>query len=888
MKKFFTNLKVAMTLLLLCGVCNVWGADSITFNDGAGWSSNAGSQTYSDPNSGITIATSNGVYNGNYRAYKNATFTVSSSNGNITKIEVTCTAKGTAQYGPGCFALSSEGGTYEYGDNTGTWEGSSNSVVLTAESNQVRMTSITVTYTGGEDQPKLQSIYIAGTATNLSYSVGDEFNPAGLKVMGKYDKGNDKEITTGITWSFNPETLDENTKSVKVIANAQDKTSEPYSVNVTVTAALPKITITADKIAEFASSYKDYTWTDNNVSGKLFAYKSSNLMQFNSTPYVYNTVAVPGFIKSIKIVKGGGTDRTWSVYCSKTALTSPTGGTQIGSSQTVGTSGYTWEVDTEEKYSYFYITKGSNATQISEIVITYEVDNTPVISADIDEFEFDLKELSGTTTDSKTINATGKNLTAAISATMKSGSDAIFSVAPVGTPNTTVGEFTVSYSTTEAGEYSGTVVLSSGETTLEIPVSVSIVAHIPVLQSISISGEPTKKEYIVGDAFEPAGLVITGTYDVGDPQIITDGIEWIVDPEIFETVGTVSVDVLASVGSFMSDVYTVENITIKEAPKVITEWNKLFDKEYTGSISGFKANEVDWNGTTVFDVSVNVKNGTSTNAYLKDDEIRMYNGYTMTLTAPDGKVFTKIETKKGGKTFNSSDINANVGNVSVKNSAITWVGTTDELILTASNTVTITEMTFTLYDDDATQDVEISDAGWATACVPFNATVTGAEAYYVTVEGDKLTKTKANVILAGAGVLLKGVEGKATTATFTLSTGAADTKANMMKGSLEGEKFEEGGYTYYILANDTKDGIGFYYQGVDGDGTSAECAAGKAVLAVPTGSSAKSFFSLFDDATGIKEINNAEKQDAQYNLNGVRVNGNYKGIVIINGKKVVK
>ena len=59
---------------------------------------------------------------------------------------------------------------------------------------------------------------------------------------------------------------------------------------------------------------------------------------------------------------------------------------------------------------------------------------------------------------------------------MKSGSAAVFSVTPVGTPTAAAGEFTVSYSTTEAGEYAGTVVLSSGETSIEIPVSASVVA----------------------------------------------------------------------------------------------------------------------------------------------------------------------------------------------------------------------------------------------------------------------------------------------------------------------------------------------------------------------------------------------------------------------------
>ena len=77
----------------------------------------------------------------------------------------------------------------------------------------------------------LRSIYIAGTATCLEYSEGEEFDPAGLKVMGKYDTGDDTEITKGITWSFDPETLALGTTSVEVTANVYDLTSPVFTVS---------------------------------------------------------------------------------------------------------------------------------------------------------------------------------------------------------------------------------------------------------------------------------------------------------------------------------------------------------------------------------------------------------------------------------------------------------------------------------------------------------------------------------------------------------------------------------------------------------------------------------------------------------------------------------
>lgn len=89
-----------------------------------------------------------------------------------------------------------------------------------------------------------------------------------------------------------------------------------------------------------------------------------------------------------------------------------------------------------------------------------------------------------------------------------------------------------------------------------------------VLKSIAVSGTPTKKTYFDGEAFDPTGLVVTGTYDDGTQKEITDGIVWAKDPEILK-LGTVSVDVMASVGSITSDIYTVKDITVKEKVTLI-------------------------------------------------------------------------------------------------------------------------------------------------------------------------------------------------------------------------------------------------------------------------------------------------------------------------------
>ena len=107
-----------------------------------GMNSTAGAQSYSG--NGLTIAVSNGVCGDQCRVYKSATITFTAAN--IKSIVLTCTANGTAQYGPGCFA-DLAGYTFEASGKTGTWTGDAASVTLTASTNQVRITQIVITYT---------------------------------------------------------------------------------------------------------------------------------------------------------------------------------------------------------------------------------------------------------------------------------------------------------------------------------------------------------------------------------------------------------------------------------------------------------------------------------------------------------------------------------------------------------------------------------------------------------------------------------------------------------------------------------------------------------------------------------------------------------------------
>lgn len=81
------------------------------------------------------------------------------------------------------------------------------------------------------------------------------------------------------------------------------------------------------------------------------------------------------------------------------------------------------------------------------------------------------------------------------------------------------------------------------------------------LTSLAISGDATKKAYNDGDAFDPTGLVVTGTYDDASTATITDGITWTKNPATL-SVGNTSCSVTATVNGVTSPAYEVTGLTV--------------------------------------------------------------------------------------------------------------------------------------------------------------------------------------------------------------------------------------------------------------------------------------------------------------------------------------
>lgn len=122
------------------------------------------------------------------------------------------------------------------------------------------------------------------------------------------------------------------------------------------------------------------------------------------------------------------------------------------------------------------------------------------------------------------------------------------------------------------------------------------------------------------------------------------------------------------------------------------DWNNVFGTSYSSSFNP-KQNELSLSGT-VNDVTINVKNGKSTNARVMKGDFRAYNGYTIVFSVPAGKSITKINTTQGGKSF-TSGIKADSGTVKISGGSLSWTGNSQKVTLTISGTVSFSTISVT-------------------------------------------------------------------------------------------------------------------------------------------------------------------------------------------------
>jgi len=189
-------------------------------------------------------------------------------------------------------------------------------------------------------------------------------------------------------------------------------------------------------------------------------------------------------------------------------------------------------------------------------------------------------------------------------------------------------------------------------------------------------------------------------------------------------------------------------------------------------------------------------------------------------------------------------------------------------------------------------NVTISEAGYATLYYPVNLNTADVTPNTVTVDGETavltpLPQDKSYTIPAGTPVLLEGKPGTYTMQVNTYENLGTTVGENQLKGTYADKEIKaEEGTIYYVL--NTRDGKPGFYFGAEDGGTFTN-KAHKAYLPVAASESAGAMAIYFDTADGISTLRTAETSDAPaYNLSGQRVNDTFRGVVIVNGKKIIK
>ena len=196
------------------------------------------------------------------------------------------------------------------------------------------------------------------------------------------------------------------------------------------------------------------------------------------------------------------------------------------------------------------------------------------------------------------------------------------------------------------------------------------------------------------------------------------------------------------------------------------------------------------------------------------------------------------------------------------------------------------------------EQATVTNAQWAsfssTSGLDFS-NVVGLTAYKATATtAASVHYEKVSTAAANTGLVLNGDNTEARTYYIPVKNNAASHNDNLLKGTAYGAKTisSEEAATNKFLAFGKKSGqIGFVKVGSNG----YTVPTGKAYLELTSALAARdySFISLPGDngeTTSIESLNISQFDNnaPMYNLSGQRVGNNYKGIVIVNGKKMIR
>lgn len=616
------------------------------------------------------------------------------------------------------------------------------------------------------------SLTISGTASSTAYYVGETPSAEGLVVTATYNDKSTKDVTSYVSWSFEPATIQSNTKSVTATASYEGITAST-TYNITVNS----IANTEESAYTVAQAYE---LIDNNRGLTEEVYVKGIISQIDS----YNS--------------------------------------------------------TDGSITYWISDDGTTTSQQFQCYSGLNIDGTQFTS----------------------IND------------LKLGSVVV------------VKGLLKKYNTTY--EFDKNNILISKDESNAI-----------TIESITIDGEATKTYYNIGERLSVEGLTVTANYSNSSTVDITEGVEWTFNPE---TIAKNTTQVTAT--ATYREVYTaskVIDITVDQSELVYGMESVKGGNNGYAMESKITINDIQWSimgNTDIIPWRIGGKGLTNAT----DRDIKTMSPVYGTVS----KVIVSVGETEGSITFKSLTLsvanNADFTNATTykesypkDNTDYTFYITeaTDAYYkITYNVTVSSTYNKYyqfngvKLYGTPASKDISLTNAGYATFCLPYDATIPeGLTAYTATDNGEtvKLTDIGNGKIAAGEGVVLKGEEG-----TYTFVATAEDVSAtanNQMVGVTEDTPLTSADNAYMLTRKKDDGSIAFRLLATD-----YTLGANKAYLKLEN--NARNLVSVVwdDNATGIYDL--SEKEEAEngaiYNLAGQKLIRAQKGINIINGKLVIK
>jgi len=746
-------------------------------------------------------------------------------------------------------------------------------MAATTNFNQAQ-TTFNVTVTAAKT---LSSIALSGTPTKTAYTVGDNFDPAGITVTANYSDGTNENVTSSATFYGVTEALTAGQTSFETYATYKGVDSDVQNYTITVSKKTPTITIANMTIGKDEQATISATTTPAEASLTYTITEGSEYITLNGstiTGVAAGTATVRASYAGNAEYDALNKDFTVTVT-NATSVDFTPNATNCANVANISVNAYlgiTCGVIDNPEGSYTapsfntqlriqkqnYITfQGTTGTTISKIELTYS---------------------SG--------SYNGKGLTA---------SSGTYAYDDTNSKATWTGDAVNSVTLTTGTGTAYNALRITGIKIYYVPGAVQE----KKLLSLILSGTQ-KTQYEVNETFSSEGLVVNGYYNDDTTSPIEAGDYNVTAPDM--TSAGIK-DVTVAVGE-VSNTYPVAIYNTSVADYTLDMTTATYDANPTDA-------QVLWTKENIT-VKAEQNEGTKVTNFLPG-----YNGSTVTSTrlyknniltfTPSNATIARIVITTTTENY-ASALSSNEwtnAKAMAEGATVTMIPTNGANAITGTLANTTGIETIKFYYESATATITLNAActdgskvygtysNSSAFVVPANLTVSAVS---VDGEGKLVVSNYSNneVVPANTGVMVSADKWEIGTQDFKvlLTSGAGVVKSNnLLRPSGDAGitaaqmASKDANCLYYRLTMHNGKTIGFWW-GAE-NGAAFDLAANKAYLAVPNGTNVKaSFWVTDDDATVVSSVSATLDENAPvYNLSGQRVSHTTKGIVIHNGKK---